>query len=127
VAKRLMKTNQRLSQDKAEWLATHWAKPNQQGEWQILGEAAHKVVNPYLFRVDEVLEIYKRIQSPTLVVEASDDSLTQWWKGKFTLEEFHERLKSVADLKMATLQDAGHMLHHDQAEALALLIEDFLA
>ena len=122
-----MKTNQRLSQDKAEWLATHWAKPNHQGEWQILGEAAHKVVNPYLFRVDEVLEIYKRIQSPTLVVEASDDSLTQWWKGKFTLEEFHERLKSVADLKMATLQDAGHMLHHDQAEALALLLEDFLA
>ena len=94
---------------------------------QILGEAAHKVVNPYLFRVDEVLEIYKRIQSPTLVVEASDDSLTQWWKGKFTLEEFHERLKSVTDLKIATLEDAGHMLHHDQAEALAQLLEDFLA
>jgi pimeloyl-ACP methyl ester carboxylesterase len=43
------------------------------------------------------------------------------------LEEFHERLKSVKDLKIATLQDAGHMLHHDQAEALAQLLEDFLA
>ena len=92
-----------------------------------MGDAAHKVVNPYLYRVDEVLEIYKRIKAPTLMVEASDDSLTQWWKGKFTLEEFHERLKSVANLKMATLQDAGHMLHHDQAEALAQLLEDFLA
>lgn len=127
VAQRLMKTNHRLSQDKANWLAQHWAKPDAQGQWRILGDAAHKVVNPYLYRVDEVLEIYKRISAPTLVVEASDDSLSQWWKGKFTLDEFHERLKSVSDLKMATLQDAGHMLHHDQAEALAQLLEDFLA
>jgi pimeloyl-ACP methyl ester carboxylesterase len=127
VAQRLMKTNHRLSQDKADWLAQHWAKADAQGQWQILGDAAHKVVNPYLYRVDEVLEIYKRISAPTLVVEASDDSLSQWWKGKFTLEEFHERLKSVSNLKMATLQDAGHMLHHDQAEALAQLLEDFLA
>ena len=126
VAQRLMKTNQRLSQDKADWLALHWAKPDAQGQWRILGDAAHKVVNPYLYRVDEVLEIYKRIKAPCLVVEASDDSLSQWWKGKFTLNEFHERLKSVENLKIATLQDAGHMLHHDQAEALAKLLEDFL-
>ena len=126
VAQRLMKTNQRLSQDKADWLALHWAKPDAQGEWRILGDAAHKVVNPYLYRVDEVLEIYKRIKAPCMVVEASDDSLSQWWKGKFTLEEFHERLKSVENLKIATIQDAGHMLHHDQAEALAKLLEDFL-
>jgi pimeloyl-ACP methyl ester carboxylesterase len=126
VAQRLMKTNHRLSQDKADWLALQWAKPDAQGQWRILGDAAHKVVNPYLYRVDEVLEIYKRIKAPCLVVEASDDSLSQWWKGKFTLEEFHERLKSVENLKIATLQDAGHMLHHDQAEALAKLLEDFL-
>ena len=126
VAQRLMKTNHRLSQDKADWLALHWAKPDAQGQWRILGDAAHKVVNPYLYRVDEVLEIYKRIKAPCLVVEASDDSLSQWWKGKFTLNEFHERLKSVENLKIATLQDAGHMLHHDQAEALAKLLEDFL-
>jgi pimeloyl-ACP methyl ester carboxylesterase len=126
VAQRLMKTNHRLSQDKADWLALHWAKPDAQGQWRILGDAAHKVVNPYLYRVDEVLEIYKRIKAPCLVVEASDDSLSQWWKGKFTLEEFHERLKSVENLKIYTLQDAGHMLHHDQAEALAKLLEDFL-
>jgi len=61
------------------------------------------------------------------VVDVSLDSSTHLWTGKFTLEEFHERLKAVADLKIATLQDAGHMLHHDQAEALAQLLEDFLA
>lgn len=126
VAQRLMKTNKRLSPDKAAWLATQWAQPNAQGEWRILGDAAHKVVNPYLFRLEEVLEIYKRITAPTLMVEASDDSLSLWWKGKFTLEEFHERLKAVPDVKLVTLQNAGHMLHHDRAEELAALLEDFL-
>ena len=127
VAKRLMKTNKRLSQDKADWLATQWAKPDADGHWHILGDAAHKIINPYLYRVDEVLETYKRITAPTLVVVASDNSLTDWWKGKFTLDEFHERMKVVENLQTVTIQDAGHMLHHDQAEHLAMHLEDFLA
>ena len=32
VARRLMKTNPRLPQDKAQWLARHWARPNAQGQ-----------------------------------------------------------------------------------------------
>ena len=127
VAKRLMKTNKRLSQDKADWLATHWAKVDSQGEWRILGDAAHKIINPYLYRVEEILEPYKRIPAPTLIVVASDNSLTDWWKGKYTLEEFHERMKVIENLQTVTIQDAGHMLHHDQAEALAKHLEDFLA
>jgi pimeloyl-ACP methyl ester carboxylesterase len=60
-------------------------------------------------------------------VEASDDSLTQWWQGKYTLAEFHERLKSVPDCRIARVEDAGHMLHHDQPSQLARLIEEFMS
>ena len=127
VARRLMRTNKRLSQDKADWLARHWARQEADGRWHILGDAAHKIVNANLFRVDEVLEIYKAIQAPVLNVEASDDSLAQWWQGRYTLAEYHERLKALSDVRMGQVQDAGHMLHHDQPEAVARLIEDFLA
>ena len=126
VARRLMKTNKRLSQDKADWLARRWAQPDAEGAWRILGDAAHKITNAQLYRVDELLEIYKSIAAPTLMVEASDDSLAQWWEGKFTLDEFHERLKSVPDCRIARVEDAGHMLHHDQPAQVARLIEDFL-
>lgn len=126
VARRLMKTNRRLSQDKADWLAPHWARQDADGRWHILGDAAHKIVNAQLYRVDEVLELYGRIAGPVLWVEASDDSLTQWWQGRFTLAEFHERLVAVPQLSKARVDDAGHMLHHDQPQALAKLIEDFL-
>jgi pimeloyl-ACP methyl ester carboxylesterase len=76
--------------------------------------------------VDEVLEIYLSITAPTLMVEASENSLAQWWHGKYALDEFHERLKRVPDLRTAVIQDAGHMLHHDQPEQLARLVESFL-
>jgi len=127
VARRLMKTNPRLAQDKADWLARQWAAPNAQGQWEILGDAAHKVVSAYLYRVDEALEMHRRITAPVLSVTASDDSLSQWWKGRFTLAEHHERLRAVPHLDNAVVNDAGHMLHHDQPRVLAQIIEDFLA
>lgn len=127
VARRLMKTNPRLTLDKASWLASHWARPDAAGKWQILGDAAHKITSAQLYRLDEVLEIYKRISAPTLAIEASDDSMGLWWKGKYSLAEYHERLKQVPQAQVAVIQDAGHMLHHDQPEQLARLITDFLA
>ena len=116
VARRLMKTNPRLGQDKANWLAQHWAHENAQGKWNILGNPSHKISNAQLYRVDELLEIYQRISMPMLSVEASDNSLELWWKGKFTLAEFHERLKSVPQVEIARIEDAGHMMHHDPKE-----------
>jgi pimeloyl-ACP methyl ester carboxylesterase len=121
-----MKTNPRLPQDKADWLARQWAAPNAQGDWEILGDAAHKVVSAQLFRVDETLELYRRISAPVLSVTASDDSLSLWWKGRFTLEQYHERMRAVPDLRNAVVNDAGHMMHHDQPAELARLIEEFL-
>ena len=126
VAQRLIKTNPRLSLDKAQWLAQHWAQQNSNGEWEILGHPAHKVINPYLFRVEEMLAIYQSISGPVLNVEASQNDLEKWWQGKYKLEEFHERLKHIKDIHSVTIQDAGHMMHHDQPLELAQHIEAFL-
>ena len=127
VAERLMKTNPRLTPDKARWLAGYWARPDASGQWQILGNPAHKIPSAQLYRVDEVLEIYQRISAPVLAVEASGDSMAQWWSGKYSLAEYHERLRQVPDARVVVVQEAGHMLHHDQPGVLAGLIETFLA
>lgn len=127
VARRLMKTNPRLSQDKADWLAQHWAEENAEGKWTILGQPAHKVISAHLYQSEEVLELYRRLSMPVLAVEASDNSLDLWWKGKFTLEQYHERIKNVPNVEIGFIPDAGHMMHHDQPELLAGLIERFIA
>jgi len=126
VADRLMKTNRRLSRDKAEWLAGHWARQEQDGRWHILGDPAHKIVNANLYRVDEVLEIYRRITASVLSVEASDDSLGRWWKGRYTLSDYHRRLQDVSHIRISQVDDAGHMLQHDRPVEVARLIEAFL-
>lgn len=126
VARRLMKTNPRISADKAEWLSCQWAAEDAQGKWNILGEPAHKLSNANLFRVEEQLALYKRLSMPVLCVEAQENQLTQWWGGSFTLAEYHERLKSVPHCEIATVADAGHMMHHDQPEVVADLIEQFI-
>jgi pimeloyl-ACP methyl ester carboxylesterase len=132
VARRLMKTNPRLARDdagkaKASWLARHWAAENAEGKWDILGDPAHKITNANLWSLAEALELYKCITAPVLVVEASDDSLSLWWGGKYTLAEFHERLKNVPDCTVKVVQDAGHMMHHDKPEELAGMIEGFVS
>ncbi len=40
--------------------------------------------------------------------------------------EYEARLACIARLTRATVRDAGHMLHHDQPEAVARLIESFV-
>ena len=59
-------------------------------------------------------------------MEASSDSIATWWKGSYTLAEYHESLTHIPQAQVAVIQDAGHMLHHDQPEQLAQLIADFL-
>jgi len=127
VAARLIKTNPRLAPAKAQWLAQHWARQDADGRWRILGDPAHKLTSATLWRLEEILEMYKRITAPVLWVQASDDSLTQWWQGQYTLAQFHERLAHVPTVRQAQVDDAGHMLHHDQADAVAREIENFLA
>ena len=47
--------------------------------------------------------------------------------GKFNLAQYHERLKVVPNVEIARIEEAGHMMHHDQPEVLASLIERFIA
>ncbi len=120
-----MKTNPRISADKAAWLAHEWAAPRSDGRWAILGDAAHKIASASLYRVDEANALYAAIEAPVLSVEADSNSLGQWWKEKYTLAEYHQRLEQVRDVRTARVDNAGHMLHHDQPQEVAGLIESF--
>ncbi len=125
VAERLRKNNPRLAADKAAWLAGHWSRETPEG-FQLNADPAHKLANPMLYRKAEVLACWQRIAAPTLWVEGSDDQLTRFWGTRYPRADFEARLALVPDLRQTVLQDAGHMLHHDQPQALAAALESFL-
>jgi pimeloyl-ACP methyl ester carboxylesterase len=127
VADRLRKTNPLLRPERAAWLAPHWSRQREDGQWEILGDPAHKRTNPVLYQVPEVLECWKAIQAPLLWVEGDQSDPSRWWGTRYTKEEFHQRLAVVARVEKRTLAPAGHMLHHDQPESLARCLEDFLS
>jgi pimeloyl-ACP methyl ester carboxylesterase len=116
---RLQQNNPRLAGDKAAWLATRWSTQKADGRWRILGDPAHKRVNALLYRVEEVLATWRRITAPVLWVNGEDTDTTQWWGHRYTLDEFYTRLAVVPQVERHTLARCGHMLHHDQPEALA--------
>lgn len=126
VANRLTKTNPRLSAEKAAWLAGEWASPTTDGQWQINGHAAHKVISANLFQAPETVAIYQRITAPTLFVRADTDSLQTWWRNKFTQTEFAERISHIPQIETKVMTGVGHMLHHDKPAELAEMVEAFL-
>jgi pimeloyl-ACP methyl ester carboxylesterase len=127
VAARLVQNNPLLPSAKAAWLASHWAEPRADGRWHVRGDPAHKRVNPVLYRAEEVVETWKRIEAPMLFVDGDRSKPEDWWGGRYSRAEFDQRLAAVARLERARLSPAGHMLHHDQPEALARRLADFLA
>ena len=126
VVDRLLANNPRLARDKAEWLAPHWARQAADGRWHILGDPAHKRTNPVPYRVDEVLATWRAISAPLLWVEGEETRMADWWGDRYSRAEFGQRLRAVADVQEALLPGAGHMLHHDQPQALAQLVANFL-
>lgn len=128
VASRLKKNNPRLTSERAGFLAQHWASESSSGRWEILGDPAHKIINPVLPKVEEMLACWRRISAPVLCIEAADTNMWLWMGGKDVMrDEIDRRVGCLGDARLELVADAGHMLHHDQPQLLALMIEQFLA
>ena len=124
LADRLQKNNPRLARARAEFLARHWGRETADGQVLLRGDPAHKIVNPMLYRYEEARACWSQVTAPVLWVDAAASDTLK----RIGLDEAQhaERRAAFRDLRYATVQSAGHMLHHDQPEQVARLIEEFL-
>jgi len=134
VADQLQKNNPRLSRDKAEFLAAHWAKAQPDGSARLNSDPRHKLPFPTVYRMEEVLVIWKRVSAPVLWVAATESFIPKWLgahpEGEAatdSLGEIRARLAHVPHGELVTIGEAGHMLHLDRPDAVAAAIEPFLA
>ena len=127
VAAQLRRTNPRLSTERAVFLAQHWSTRTADGRYEILGDPAHKIPGPTPYRLDEVMAIRSQIQAPVLHVEGRDSVTLRRIAGDTPEDEFRARFKAFPNWGETVIEQAGHMLHHDQPEAVAALIERFCA
>jgi pimeloyl-ACP methyl ester carboxylesterase len=127
VAARLRRTNPRLSPVHAEFLAPHWSVPVEQADgstrWRVAGDPAHRLTNPVLYRWAEVQACWQQIAAPLLWVEGGATDAHKW---AGDAAEVERRLALLPSVQRAVVAEAGHMLHHDQPQAVARLIEAFI-
>ncbi len=124
LAQRLRKNNPLLTPERAAFLAPHWGRENAAGRVELRSDSAHKIINPVLYRAQEAFACWKRIAAPVLWVQGEGTKIIDFHK--LTPEELHARKRMHRNLREALIPDAGHMLHHDQPELLARVIEAFL-
>lgn len=125
VAARLVKTNPRLPETRARFLARHWSRPDGQGGYQLLGDPAHKQHGPLLYHLEEVLAAWSQVRAKVLHMEAAESKDLRRFAGPLPIDEFKQRFNAFPDWREVIIDDSGHMLHHDQPERVAALIDAF--
>jgi len=124
LAARLMRRNPRLTADRASFIADSWTRPLSGGGVRLRADPAHRLVNPYLYRREEMEACWRRQTATVLMVFGGKSDLAARLGAEGGEAAFRG---SIPDVRVEVLADAGHMLHHDEPAAVARLIEGFLA
>ena len=124
LAARLRESNPRLEEEKAVFLARHWGRAAPDGTVVLRSDPGHKIVNPVLYREEEARACWREVSAPVLWVEGAESDVLK----RLGLSEAQqaERRALFPNLSYVKLENAGHMLHHDQPLAVARCIEGFL-
>jgi pimeloyl-ACP methyl ester carboxylesterase len=123
LAERLCHKDPLLPASRARVLARHLGRQREDGAVELAADPYHRLVNPILYRLEEVKASWRRITAPVLWVVARESPLLRRFVAHD--DDYRERLACFRNLREIILDDAGHNLQHHQPERLAALIEDF--
>lgn len=118
----LARRNPRTSAEHLDFVARSWAQQGSDGRIHLRADPRHKQVNPMLYQRDQAEACWREITAPVLFVigglsdvakRLADDSNARHFKAQFR------------ELSIATIEECGHMMHHECPRQVAELIEEF--
>lgn len=119
----LARRNPRTPKDRVEFIARSWGQPRQDGKIELRADPRHKRTNPVLYSREQAEACWRAIEAPSLFVLGDQSDLVK----RMSDELAESRLRSLyRELTIATVSDAGHMMHHERPDEVAALIEAFL-
>jgi pimeloyl-ACP methyl ester carboxylesterase len=122
-ARLLLRRNSRLTAERALFIARTWAREQPDGRVRISADPAHKRLNPYIYRRDEIEACWREIHAQVLLVSGQLSD----YRTRLGADGDYDRFRElISDVAIAEIPGAGHMLHHEQPEAVAAVIETFL-
>jgi pimeloyl-ACP methyl ester carboxylesterase len=115
--------NARLDAARARFIAEAWAERSAEGNITVRADPRHKLVNPVLYRREEAEACWRAVTAPVLLLLGG---LSEF-RGRLGADSSDDRLRQLfMDARIATVPDAGHMMHHERPADVARLIEAFL-
>jgi pimeloyl-ACP methyl ester carboxylesterase len=117
----LQARNPRLTAERAEFVARAWTRQTEQ-DFDLASDPAHRLVNPMKYRREEAEACWRRMEIPVLMVLGELSELLAPLGADATPEYFQSVFPQI---EIATLRGVGHMMHHEDPEAVARLIEKF--
>ena len=123
-ALRMQSENPRLTDERARFIVRHWGKEEDGGVVRR-ADPAHKRINPLPLTQDEVTACWRQTSASVLWIDGAASGLMA--RLSALPSEFEDRAGAYQDLQIRHVDDAGHNVHHDQPEALARLLEEFMA
>jgi len=118
-AERLRRKNPRLKPGLALELACSGMKQTEGGKWVWKFDPLHRTAAPQPFYSRQAVEFFRRIECPVLLVNGRESRQT-------ARPDLEERLNAIARRSVAEIDDAGHMVHHDNPDGLAEAVTRFL-
>ncbi len=122
-ARRLRQNNRRLTFDRALYIAEHSCKETSPGKIELLSDPTHKLTNPVLYRIEEAHACWNHITAPSLWITGADSEFMRMQVA--SPADYASRKSCFKHLREEVIEDCGHMMHHDQPQALAALLETF--
>jgi pimeloyl-ACP methyl ester carboxylesterase len=114
--------NPRLTKARSRFLARAWSREETAGV-ALAFDPRHRFVNPVLYRREETEACWRRSEAPQLMVFGAESELRKRM-GADASDEFFQSV--FRNLRIATVPGVGHMMHHEDPDAVARLILDFV-
>ena len=124
LAGRMRMSNPRLTEARALFLAQHWGRASAGGRVELRSDPAHKLINPVSYQLEEAMACWRNVAAPVLWIDGAESRTME--RMRIHVGDHEARKACFRALSAHTVPDAGHMLHHDQPERLAELIEAHL-
>jgi len=115
---RMQKENPHLTEDQARHLTIHGSNQNEDGSYSWKFDNYVRNFPPIGLNFEDQYGLYKRISCPTLLIRGAES----WAMDP----EKDGRANTFQNVQVASIEDAGHWVHHDQLEVFIKLVKGFL-
>ncbi len=112
----------RFTDAQARFVAEAWSRPDA-GQVRLLGDPRHRWMNPVRFKREDAEACWRHITAPMLMVLGEESEHLARLGADGEDAAFRN---VIPHIQLARVADAGHLLHIEQADQVARLIENFL-